>query len=115
MHGLEDPFEVAALYGQQLRQCATAPDEITRDDHFTHRGNAVALEEHVLRATEPDAFGTEAARNARVGRSVGIRANFETTHFVCPTEQSSKRCIGRCVLRRSHTANYLHDLTWRRR
>ena len=75
VHRLEDPLEVGALHGQQLGERAPAPALVARDDHLAHRRDAVALEEHVLGATQPDSLGAEAARDARVVRRVGVRAH----------------------------------------
>ena len=77
VHRLEDSLEVRALHRQQLRERAAAPALVARDDHLAHRGDAIALEEHVLGAAEPDALGAEAARDARVVRRVGVRAHAE--------------------------------------
>ena len=62
VHRLEDCLEVRALHRQQLRERAAPSTFVARDDHLAHRVDAIALEEHVLRAAEPDAFGAEAAR-----------------------------------------------------
>ena len=75
VHRLEDSFEVAALHRQQLGQRAPPSGLVARDDHLAHRVDAVALEEHVLGATEPDALGAEAARDARIVRRVGVGAH----------------------------------------
>src|SRR2546422_6104238 len=42
-----------------------SPLEAGGHDHFAHRMNAVALEEHVLGSTEPDPLGAVFARSLR--------------------------------------------------
>jgi len=48
----------------------------------------VALEEHVLRATEANAFRAEFARAARVGRNVGVGAHAHPALRVRPRHQA---------------------------
>ena len=69
VHRLEDPLEVGPLHRQQLGQRATPAAFVARDDHLAHRGDSVALEEHVLGAAQPDSLGAEPARDARVVRA----------------------------------------------
>ena len=71
VHRLEDPLEVRALHRQQLGERAAASALVARHDHLAHRGDAIALEEHVLGATEPDALGAE--RRARCARRAACR------------------------------------------
>ena len=49
--------------------------------------DAVALEEHVLGAAEPDALGAEVAAATRVVRRVGVGAHPEVAHLVGPPMQ----------------------------
>ena len=46
-------------------------------DHLAHGEDAVLLEEHVLGAAQPDAFGAELARLACLARRVGVGAHAE--------------------------------------
>src|SRR5439155_13321918 len=48
-----------------------------RTEHMFFERDAVTVEEHVLRATEANAFRAEFARAARVGRNVGVGARSE--------------------------------------
>ena len=110
------PSKSARCIGQQLGERATASALVARHDHLAHRGDAVALEEHVLRAAQPDALGAEAARDARVVRRVGVRAHPEAAHVVGPAEQTRERADTPAPsVRPPRAANDLHDLARRRR
>src|SRR5581483_7882608 len=61
-----------------------------REDHLTHAVNAVALEEHMLGAAQPDAFGAEAARDFRILRRIGVSAHAEFAEFVDPLHQPAE-------------------------
>jgi hypothetical protein len=89
VHRLEDPLEVAALHGQQLFERTPPPPFVARDDHLAHRGDAVAFEEHVLGAAQPDALGAEGARDAGVARRVGVGAHLEPPHSSSAQPMSS--------------------------
>ena len=52
LHGGEDSYEVLALKGKKLGERLLAVVAILREDHFTHDGDAISLEEHVLRPGE---------------------------------------------------------------
>ena len=56
VHGLENRLEVGALHREQLGERAPPSTFIARDDHLAHGVNAVAFEEHVLGAAQPDAL-----------------------------------------------------------
>ena len=56
---LEDADEVFALIRQQLRQRGFAVFDVVGENHFAHRVDAVAFEEHVLGAGEADAGRAE--------------------------------------------------------
>ena len=86
---------------------ATIISRIARD--------AVALEEHVLRAAEADAFGAEVARDARVARSVGVRTNAEAANFVRPAEQLRVRLVERSRRLRQGPIRHADDLARYRR
>jgi hypothetical protein len=86
-HRLEDALEVAALHGKELREGTTAPSLFPSDDHLAHRRDPVTLEEHMLGATQTYPFGSEAARNPRIARRIGIRANLEGPHLIGPAEE----------------------------
>ena len=82
VHGLEQPFEVAPLHRQQLAQCHAAARLVVGEDHLADGLDAVALEEHVLRAAEADALGAELEGLPGVLRRVGVGAHLQ--HGVLP-------------------------------
>ena len=53
-------------------------------DHLAHRVDPVALEEHMLGAAQPNAFGAELARHARIVRRVGVGAHAQLAELVGP-------------------------------
>ena len=73
-----------ALHRQQLGERGAAALLVVGEDHLAHGDDAVAVEEHMLGAAEADAFGAEAARDARVGRRLGIGAHLHAPHLVGP-------------------------------
>ena len=76
-HDREELGEVVALHRQELRERGAPARLVVGEDHLAHGEDAVALEEHVLGAAEPDALGAEVARRARVERRVGVGADLE--------------------------------------
>ena len=84
VHRLEDRLEVGALHREQLGERAPPSALVARDDHLAHGVNAVALEEHVLGATQADPFGAERRAPTRVLRRVGVGAHLEPARFVGP-------------------------------
>jgi hypothetical protein len=57
--GLEDADEVFLLVRQQLGERGFAGLDVVGEDHLAHGVNAIALEEQVLDAGQPDALGAE--------------------------------------------------------
>ena len=86
-HDLEQLDEVLALRRQELGERLAAAFLILGEDHLAHGKDAAFLEEHVLGAAEPDAFGAEGARLARIVRRVGIGADFHAAEAVGPFHQ----------------------------
>ena len=84
VHGLEQPLKVAALDRQQLGQRHAASGFVVGEDHLADGLDAVALEEHVLRAAESDAFGAEGECLCGVFRGVGVGADLQ--HRIFPGE-----------------------------
>ena len=81
VHGLEQAFEVSALDGQQLGQCHARPAVVRRRGSSDAKLDAVALEEHVLRAAEADALGAESECLCGILRRVGVGADFSTAYL----------------------------------
>ena len=65
-HDLEQLDEILrAASGSILASARAAAASLLGEDHLAHGEDAVALEEHMLGAAQPDAFGAEGARLAR--------------------------------------------------
>src|SRR3546814_10647185 len=64
-HHAENLGEIAALLGEQFRKRGAAPVLAVGEDHLAHRGDARGVEEHMLGTAQPDALGTEIARDLR--------------------------------------------------
>src|SRR5690348_13553091 len=96
VHGLENADEVATLERKKLVQSLHAGLSVVRKNHFLDGAlPLVALfrklevrEEHVLRAAQANALGTEFASFARVLGSVRIRANSKLTGFIRPLHKN---------------------------
>ena len=84
LHRPQDAREIGALHGENLRKGAASPLLVVGEDHLADGEDAVRLEEHVLRATEADALGTEFAPDGGVRRVIGVRAHAEMAHLVGP-------------------------------
>ncbi len=80
----------ARCIGNSLAKRGAARFLVVGQDHLAHRLDALLVEEHVLGAAEPDAFGAEPHRRLGVGRRVGIGAHAELAHFVGPADQRGK-------------------------
>src|SRR5439155_3807718 len=110
VHCLEDPLEVGALHWQQLIQRPSPSALLARHDHLAHRRDAVALEKHVLRSAQPNSFCAKASRDARVTRSVGVRANAKPAHLVGPAEQLGIRLVKRRLCGWYRTTGDTHNI-----
>ena len=86
-HDLEQLDEIGALHRQKLGERRAARFLVVGEDHLAHRLDALLVEEHVLGAAKPDAFGAEAHRRFGVGRRIGIGAHAELAHLVGPADQ----------------------------
>ncbi len=103
-HDLEQLDEIAALHRQELGERGAARGLVLRQNHFAHGADAVFLEEHVLGAAQPDAFGAELDRGARVGRRIGVGAHFQLAHAVGPFHQRGE-LAGQFRLAHRHLAD----------
>jgi hypothetical protein len=70
--------------GSSFASAARRPCFGVGQDHLAHGQNPLALEEHMLGAAEPDAFGAEGARHARIGRRLGIGAHLHAARGIRP-------------------------------
>ena len=86
-HDGEQLDEVGPLVGQELGERRAPPGLVLGEDHLAHGDDAVALEEHVLRAAEADALGPEGARRAGVERRLGVGAHLHPPRGVGPAHQ----------------------------
>ena len=85
VHDLEQFGEIPPLDRQQFGQRGAPARFGVGEDHFAHRDNAFALEEHMLGAAKPDALGAEAARHARVGGGLRVGAHFHASALRRPS------------------------------
>ena len=76
--------------GSSLASARCAAGGVLRHDHLAHRGEPVAVEEHVLGAAEPDALGAEVAAAVRVRRRVGVDPHAELADPVGPLHQAEE-------------------------
>ena len=87
VHGFEQSLEVAALDGQQFGKRYAASGFVVGEDHLADSLDAVAFEEHVLRAAEADTLGAECERLSGVFRRVGVGAYFQHGVFARQVHQ----------------------------
>ena len=80
----------ARCIGSSLASARWRPAVVLGDDHLAHRGEAVALEEHVLGAAEADALGAEVAAAVGVGRRVGVDPHAELADPVGPLHEAAE-------------------------
>jgi len=88
VHRLEDPLEVGALHGRSLFSARRRPPSSRATIISRIAVDAIALEEHVLRSAQPDAFSAEASRDARVARSIGVWRGREACALCPPTQEA---------------------------
>jgi len=86
-HRFEHPLEVLALHREQLGERAAAARLVRRHDHFAHRRDAIAFEEHMLGAAQANSLGTELTGALRVRRGVGVGAHPQPAVLVRPHHQ----------------------------
>ncbi len=86
----EDAREILALVRQQLVERGLPLLERLREDHFAHRVDAVALEEHVLGAAQADSRRAERDGVLGLLRRVGVGAHGHARGRVAPFHQLLK-------------------------
>mmetsp|Transcript_34408 Transcript_34408/g.111967 ORF Transcript_34408/g.111967 Transcript_34408/m.111967 type:complete len:633 (-) Transcript_34408:787-2685(-) len=84
VHDGEELQHVRALHDQKLVQGRATAGFVQGQDHLTHRHDAVALEEHVLGAHEPDAFRAEISGGPGIRCSFGVRTNLHAPKRIRP-------------------------------
>mmetsp|Transcript_6007 Transcript_6007/g.8263 ORF Transcript_6007/g.8263 Transcript_6007/m.8263 type:complete len:346 (+) Transcript_6007:496-1533(+) len=89
VHRPEDALEVAALEGEQLGEGPLAAGLVEGEDHLAHGPDALLLEEHVLRARQPDALRTKLSCKRGVLRGVGIGQDAQGAELVSKLEQGA--------------------------
>ena len=91
LHRAEDRLEIASAASEAAWPARAArPARVLRDDHLPHRGQPIAVEEHVLGPAEADALRAEIAAAVRVGRGVGVDAHAELPDSIGPLHQSRR-------------------------
>ena len=107
-HLAEDADKVAALQWQQFFERLLARADAIRQNHFAHCRQPLIAEEHVLGATQADAFGAKLARNFRIARRVGVGAHAQPAKLIGPEHQlvklRTKRWLNGRHLAQKHTA-----------
>src|SRR5688500_17183324 len=83
-HLAEDAHEVAPLKWQQLLERFFAGAYAIGQYHLAHYRQSLIAKEHVLGATQTDAFGAKLARHLRIARRVGVGANSQPAKLVGP-------------------------------
>ena len=86
-HHAEDADEVVALHRQELGERLLAVGDGVREDHLAHRRDAVAAEEHVLRAAEADALRAELDGVGALVGLVGVGAHEQPALGIGPRHQ----------------------------
>src|ERR1039457_1744215 len=95
VHGGEETGEILALHGEEFQQGLAAALFVARQNHGLHVLDAVLGEEHVLGATQSDAFGAELARRFGVARDIGISAHAElAAELVGPLHEGLQHARG---------------------
>ena len=84
---LEDADEVFALIRQEFGERFFAVFDVVRENHFAHRVDAIAFEEHVFRAAEADAGGAERNGVGGLFRRVGVGADLQPRDLRAPVHQ----------------------------
>src|SRR5690606_573053 len=87
VHRAEDAGKVLALHRQDLRERLPPPITGFREKHLAHGMDALAVEEHVLRAAQADALRPELAGLLRVLWRIGVRADGESPERIGPLHQ----------------------------
>ena len=98
-HRAEEADEVLALHREDLVERALAVLGLVREDHLAHRRDALAAEEHVLRAAEADAFGAERDRVRGLVGLVGVGAHLQPPRLVGPLHERRVALVDLALLR----------------
>ncbi len=85
--GAEDAFEIALLQWQQLVERGFAIFQGFRQNHLANGDDAIALEEHVLRAAKADAICPESDSVFDLIGLICIGAETELAVFICQLHQ----------------------------
>ncbi len=93
----EHPGEVFALIRQQFRERFLPIVRLLGENHFAHRVDAVALEEHVLGAAETDSRGAERDGVGGLFRIVRVGADLQTGRLFAPLHQLLEVTINSAV------------------
>ena len=89
-HDLEQRDEIGALHRQELGERRPPRLLVFRQNHLAHGADAVLVEEHMLGAAEPDAFGAELDGGARIRGRIGVGAHFELARRIGPLHQRAE-------------------------
>ena len=83
-------LEVGLLHREDLRESRFSLLDGVGADHLAERGDPVGIEEHMLGAAEADTLGAQLAGLLRVGGSVGVRSDLQSSELVGPAHDSAE-------------------------
>ncbi len=99
------------MIGKQFCQRSRSLVLCTGENHLSHGVNPIAFEEHVFRATEPNALGAECNCVCHLLGRVGICAHTERAKFIRPLHQLCVLLIGDALFRIERPIHeHLHNL-----
>ncbi|MNZ99109.1 hypothetical protein D3C78_1184200 [compost metagenome] len=87
VHDLEQFGEIRTLHRQKLVERCPPALFTFRKDHLTHHMDAVALEEHMFGAAQPNTLSAKGAGGAGVSRRIGIGAHRHAAQAIGPLHQ----------------------------
>ena len=87
VHCPKEPFEIATLKGEKPIEGVVTLHVVPSHDHLPHHWESILLEEHMLRAAEPDPLCPHIAGAARIIRVIRICPHLQPPEFIRPTKQ----------------------------
>src|SRR5262245_4274608 len=86
-HRPQNTDKIALLHGDNLTECANTAGGVFGENHLTHGVDTISLEEHMLGATQADAFSPKRACDRGIVRRVGICAHPQPTETIRPAHE----------------------------
>ena len=94
----EHADKIRPLIGKQLGQRRGPVVSFLRQNHFAHRVDPVAFEEHVLGAAKADARGAERDRVGGLLGCIGVGADPQSRGLTAPVHELGEIPVGLAVL-----------------